>query len=68
VHWLQVFKHRHRICSRKITKVVTCHHAENTSAIIESADSFVRDAKRKMQNYASEEILNTDQVGLEQQY
>lgn len=64
-HWLRVFKHRHRICSRKITKVVTRHHAEDASAIIESADSFVRDAKRQMQNYAHEEILNTDQVGLE---
>lgn len=64
-HWLRVFKHRHRICSRKITKVVTRHHAEDTDAIIESADSFVRDVKQQMQNYAPEEILNTDQVGLE---
>ncbi|CAF3819966.1 unnamed protein product, partial [Rotaria sp. Silwood1] len=60
-HWLRVFKYRHRICSRKITKLVTRHHAEDTDAIIESADSFVRDAKRQMQNYAHEEILNTDQ-------
>ncbi|CAF2069214.1 unnamed protein product [Rotaria magnacalcarata] len=64
-HWLSVFKHRHRICSRKITQLVIRHHAENTNAIIESADSFVRDAKREMQNYACEVALNTDQVGLE---
>ncbi|CAF2826171.1 unnamed protein product [Rotaria sp. Silwood2] len=64
-YWLRVFKHRHRICSRKITKLVTRHHAEDTDAIIESADSFVRDAKRQMQNYTHEEILNTDQIGLE---
>ena len=65
MHWLQVFKQRHRICSRKVTKVVTRHHAEDTDAIIESANSFVRETKRKMQNYAPEEILNIDQVGLE---
>ena len=44
---------------------MTHHHAEDTSTIIKSTDSFVRDAKRLMQNYAHEEILNTDQVGLE---
>ncbi|CAF2859243.1 unnamed protein product [Rotaria sp. Silwood2] len=64
-HWLRVFKYRYLICSRKITKLVTRHHAEDTDAIIESADSFVRDVKRQMQNYAHEEILNTDQFALE---
>jgi hypothetical protein len=64
-HWLRVFKYRHHICSTKITKLVTRHHADDTDAIIESADSFVRDAKQQMQNYVHEEILNTDQVGLE---
>ncbi|CAF1607405.1 unnamed protein product, partial [Rotaria sp. Silwood1] len=60
-HWLRVFKHRHRICSRKITKLVTRHHAEDTDAIIESADSFVRAVKQQMQNYAHEDILYTNQ-------
>ncbi|CAM4845338.1 unnamed protein product, partial [Rotaria magnacalcarata] len=50
---------------RKITKLVARHHAEDTNAIIESTYSFVRDAKREMQNYACEEVLNTDHVGLE---
>ncbi|CAF4652771.1 unnamed protein product, partial [Rotaria sp. Silwood2] len=60
-HWLRVFKHRHRICSRKIRKLVTRHHAEDTDAVIESADSFIRDAKQQMQNFAHEDILNTNQ-------
>ncbi|CAF3157962.1 unnamed protein product [Rotaria sp. Silwood2] len=64
-HWLQVFKHRHRICSRKITKPVTRHHADDTRAINVSVDSFVADVKREMSHYKPEEILNTDQVGLE---
>ena len=45
-HWLQIFKHRHHICFRKIAKLVTRHHAEDTNAISEPADLFVRDAKR----------------------
>ena len=49
-YWLQIFKHRHHICFRKITKLVTGHHAEDINAIIESADLFIRDAKRQMQN------------------
>ncbi|CAF5225804.1 unnamed protein product, partial [Rotaria magnacalcarata] len=40
---------------------ITRHHAEDINAIIELADSFVRDAKREMQNYAPGEVLNTDQ-------
>lgn len=64
-HWLRIFKHRHRICSRKITKLVTRHHVDDADAIIASADSFVAEVKRQMGNYAPEEILNTDQVGLE---
>ena len=55
-HWLRLFKHQHRICSRKITKLVTRHHVEDTEAIIKCGDSFVRDAKQQMQNYAYEEI------------
>ena len=65
VHWLQAVEHRHLICSRKITKLVTRRHAEDTDAITESADSFLFDVKREVKNYAPEEILNTDQVGLE---
>ncbi len=64
-HWLQVFKHRHRIYSRKITKLVTRHHADDIDAMNASADSFLVNVKREMSNYKPEEILNTDEVGLE---
>ena len=39
-YWLPTFKDRHRICYRKITKVVTHHYAENSDAFIASADFF----------------------------
>ena len=53
---------------KKITKLITRDHAEDTNAIIEFADLFVRDVKRQMQNYAHEEISNTDSVGLELEF
>ncbi len=44
---------------------MTRHHVDNSNAINASADSFLADAKREMGHYTSEEILNSDQVGLE---
>ena len=64
-HWLDTFKHRHKICSRKITKIVTRHQIADSDAINASADSFVAKVKREMSHYTPEEILNTDQAGIE---
>lgn len=64
-HWLRSFKHRHHICSRKITKLVTRHQVEDSATIAISADSFLANVKQEMNQYAHEEILNTDQIGLE---
>ena len=58
-------QHGHHICSRKITKLVTRHHAENSEAINASADSFVADVKQEMNFYGLEKIPNTDQAGLQ---
>ena len=46
-------------------KLVTRRHAKVADAIIASANSFLADVERAMKDYAPEEILNTDQVGLE---
>jgi hypothetical protein len=64
-HWLRVFKHRHRICSRKITKLVTRHQMDDSAAITVSVDSFLADVKHELSHYAPDEVLNTDQIGLE---
>ena len=64
-HWLDTFKHRHKICSRKITKIVTRHQMADFDAINASADSFVAKVKREMSHYTPEEIFNTDQAGIE---
>ena len=64
-HWLDTFKHRHKICLRKITKIVTRHQMADSDAINASADSFVAKVKGEMSHYTPEEILNTDQAGIE---
>ena len=38
---------------------------EDSAAIAVSADSFLANVKKEMSQYAAEEILNTDQIGLE---
>ena len=45
--------------------LVTRRHAGNADAIIASANSFLATVKRAMKDYAPEEILNIDQIGLE---
>ncbi|CAF3591634.1 unnamed protein product [Rotaria sp. Silwood1] len=62
--WLLCFKHRHRISSRKITKLVTRKHIESTDEINQSADTFVLETNKLIENYNSSEVLNTDQVGI----
>ena len=64
-HWLDTFKHLHKICSRKITKIITRHQMADSDAINASAGSFVAKVKREMSHYTPEEILNTDQAGIE---
>jgi hypothetical protein len=44
---------------------VTCHQTDYSAAITASAHSFLADVKREMSYYAPDELLNTDQIGLE---
>lgn len=44
---------------------MTRHHGDDSNAINASADYFLADAKREMGHHTPEEILNSDQVGLE---
>jgi len=63
--WIDNFKHRHNICSRKITKFVTRRQVESQDLINQSADSFVAEARKIFEKYDEENILNTDQIGIE---
>lgn len=63
--WLKHFKHNHQICSRKITKFVTKKEVENEELIIESANNFVSKVEAVAKRYHANNILNTDQIGIE---
>ena len=58
--WIDNFKHRHNICSRKITKFVTKRQVENQDLINQSADSFVAEVRKLFVKYDEDNILNTD--------
>ena len=62
--WLLTCKHRHRISSRKVTKLVTKKHIETRQEIEQSATNFVQETNKLIQKYNPNEILNTDQVGI----
>ncbi|CAF4196742.1 unnamed protein product, partial [Rotaria magnacalcarata] len=62
--WLLSFKHRHRICSRKVTQLVTKRHIETRQEIDEAATNFVSETLKFIEQYNPNEILNTDQVGI----
>ena len=62
--WLLSFKHRHRISSRKVTQLVTKRHIETRQEIDEAATNFVSGTSKFIEQYNPNEILNTNQVGI----
>ncbi|CAF3878704.1 unnamed protein product, partial [Rotaria sp. Silwood1] len=63
-NWLLAFKHRHRISSRKITQLVTRKHIESRQEIEQAAASFVDETNKVIEKYSPNEVLNSDQVGI----
>ena len=62
--WLLTFKHRHKISSRKVTKLVTKKHIETRQEIEQSATNFVQETNKLIQKYNPNAILSTDQAGI----
>ena len=62
--WLLSFKHRHRISNRKVTQCVTKGHIETREEIDEAATNFVSETSKFIEQYNPNEILNTDQFGI----
>ncbi|CAF3058441.1 unnamed protein product [Rotaria sp. Silwood2] len=62
--WLLSFKHRHRISSRKVTQLITKRHIESRQEIDEAATKFVAETSKFIEKYNPNEVLNTDQVGI----
>ena len=66
-HWLSNFKARHSIVCRRITNIVTHHEIENFDEIQKSEDAFVKEFFALSPRYQANEIVNTDQVGIERE-
>lgn len=64
-HWILEFKHRHAICSRRVTKLVTKRFVESQEEIGQSAEDFVSMSKKIIKRYRPDQVLNTDQIGIE---
>ena len=63
--WLPKFKYCHRILNRRVTKLVTKKIVESLEEIKQSAEDFVSISKNIIKKYHPNEVLNTDQLGIE---
>jgi hypothetical protein len=61
--WVNCFKRKNRIVSRKITKYVSVPQVEESESIEEISRNFVQNAITKFEEYRPDHILNTDQSG-----
>ena len=66
-HWLSNFKALHSIVCRRITNIVTHHEIEKFDEIQKSEDAFIKEFFALSPPYQANEILNTDQVGIERE-
>lgn len=62
-HWLDNFKRRNGVVSRKVTILTTRPEVENSAATAESIIQFHADYKNESFNYAKCRIWNYDQSG-----
>jgi hypothetical protein len=67
-HWVQNFKYKHRIVSRKISKVISSQSVKSADEIEASAEEFVNIVQAEMKNYSPSQVFNTDQVGLTKEF
>ena len=66
--WRHQFKRRHRICGRKITKLVTKRQVDDDEDIRKSADQFVIQVQKILPKYSPNNVFNTDQSGLQLEF
>ncbi|CAF4436366.1 unnamed protein product, partial [Rotaria sp. Silwood2] len=64
-NWVLIFKRRHALCSRKITKLITKREVVDANTISNFANDFISKIKKLLPHYQHSNVLNTDQSGLE---
>jgi hypothetical protein len=65
--WIRTFKNRHKICSRKITNIITKREMLNSDEILKSEEDFIKLFNKLSPKYKEAKIFNTDQVGIEKE-
>ena len=65
--WVSNFKRRYKIVDRKITKFVTSRYSSNQQDILESANKFREEMKKKCANYDDDCIWNVDETGIQKE-
>ncbi|CAF1125358.1 unnamed protein product [Didymodactylos carnosus] len=65
--WMNNFKARHHVVSRRITNVVTRHEIENPDAILKAETDFRESFFKISSHYSPSQTFNTDQVGVEKE-
>lgn len=66
--WVAKFKKQNRICSRKVTKVVTFAQHSDVDKIQQSAKLFVQNSNAFISNLNRDMIFNSDQSGINYEY
>lgn len=61
--WLSKLKRKYKISSRKVTKLLTKHQAENSEALDKAAEDFRAAVLEESVNYPPDLIFNSDQSG-----
>jgi len=65
--WVTNFKKMNRICSRKITKLVSRANFKKQDVLKEKAEEFVADVKPLIEKFGPKNVYNTDQSGFNQE-
>lgn len=63
--WVDKFKKRHKISSRKVVRLVSRKEMTESDSIIQAAKEFQHEIKELQQFYKPELILNTDQTAFQ---
>lgn len=66
--WVQYFKNKHHITSRKVTKVVSKRNIRSMEEIVASVENFRAEIQQLQPSYDLANIWNTDQIGFNYEY
>ena len=63
IHWLNEFKRRYKIVSRKVTKVISKTSIDDSEERLEQQQEFRNKVKNAIKKYDDKRVYNSDQSG-----